>query len=62
MNVNDTEVVGMNFDIVVNDLIQFSSCEQLFVLMDGVLFADQICFLLRCLQYDALLVGCWERW
>ena len=62
MNANDTEAAGMNPDIVANDLTQLSSREQLSALMDGALPADQTRFLLRRLQHDAPLAGCWERW
>lgn len=62
MNANDTEAAGMNPDTVANDLTQLSSREQLSALMDGALPADQTRFLLRRLQHDAPLAGCWERW
>ena len=60
MNANDTS--GMNPDAIANDLTQLSSREQLSALMDGALPADQTRFLLRRLQHDAPLAGCWERW
>ena len=60
MNANDT--AGMNPDAIANDLTQLSSREQLSALMDGALPADQTRFLLRRLQHDAPLAGCWERW
>lgn len=44
------------------DLTQLSSREQLSALMDGALPEDQTRFLLRRLQHDAPLAGCWERW
>ena len=62
MNANDTEAAGMNPDTAANDLTQLSSREQLSALMDGALPADQTRFLLRRLQHDAPLAGCWERW
>lgn len=62
MNATDTEAAGMNPDTVANDLTQLSSREQLSALMDGALPADQTRFLLRRLQHDAPLAGCWERW
>lgn len=43
-------------------LTQLSSREQLSALMDGALPADETRFLLRRLQHDASLAGCWERW
>lgn len=49
-------------DIHSNDLTQLSSREQLSALMDGALPADQTRFLLRRLQHDDSLAGCWERW
>lgn len=45
-----------------NDLTQLCSREQLSALMDGALPEDQTRFLLRRLQHDAALAGCWERW
>lgn len=36
--------------------------QQLSALMDGELLADQARFLLRRLQHDHDLAGCWERW
>ncbi len=45
-----------------NDLTQLCSREQLSALMDGALPEDQTRFLLRRLQHDAGLAGCWERW
>lgn len=45
-----------------NDLTQLCSREQLSALMDGALPEDQTRFLLRRLQHDAVLAGCWERW
>lgn len=36
--------------------------QQLSALMDGDLPPDQARFLLRRLQHDAELTGCWERW
>lgn len=62
MNAKDIEAAGMNPDSVANDLTQLSSREQLSALMDGALPADQTRFLLRRLQHDAPLAGCWERW
>ncbi|HSX65013.1 MAG TPA: RseA family anti-sigma factor, partial [Pseudoxanthomonas sp.] len=35
---------------------------QLSALMDGALAPDQARFLLRRLQHDEELTGCWERW
>lgn len=49
-------------DHAANDLTQLSSREQLSALMDSALPADQARFLLRRLQHDAPLAGCWERW
>lgn len=45
-----------------NDLTQQRSREQLSALMDDALPEDQTRFLLRRLQHDAELAGCWERW
>lgn len=45
-----------------NDLTQLCSREQLSALMDGALPEDQTRFLLRRLQHDAVLAGCWGRW
>lgn len=45
-----------------NDLTQLCSREQLSALMDGALPEDQTRFLLRRLQHDAALAGCWGRW
>lgn len=36
--------------------------EQLSAMMDGALSADESRFLLRRMQHDAELAGCWERW
>ena len=36
--------------------------QQLSALMDGELLADEARFLLRRLQHDHDLAGCWERW
>jgi negative regulator of sigma E activity len=36
--------------------------EQLSAMMDGTLSADESRFLLRRMQHDAELAGCWERW
>jgi hypothetical protein len=57
MNVTD-----MNTDNAANDLTHLSSREQLSALMDSALPADQTRFLLRRLQHDDALAGCWERW
>jgi negative regulator of sigma E activity len=37
-------------------------CEQLSAMMDGTLSTDEGRFLLRRMQHDAELAGCWERW
>jgi negative regulator of sigma E activity len=52
----------MDTDRHTNDLTQLSSREQLSALMDGALSEDQTRFLLRRLQHDHELAGCWERW
>ena len=54
----------MNNDTTLHakDLTQLSSREQLSALMDGALPPDETRFLLRRLQHDAPLAGCWERW
>ena len=36
--------------------------ERLSAMMDGMLSADESRFLLRRMQHDAELAGCWERW
>lgn len=62
MNKTDANVMSMNTETAANDLTQLSSREQLSALMDGALPPDQTRFLLRRLQHDAPLAGCWERW
>jgi negative regulator of sigma E activity len=56
------KATDMNTDNAANDLTQLSSREQLSALMDNALPADQTRFLLRRLQHDEALAGCWERW
>jgi negative regulator of sigma E activity len=56
------KATDMNTDHAANDLTQLSSREQLSALMDSALPADQTRFLLRRLQHDDALAGCWERW
>lgn len=56
------KATDMNTDHAANDLTQLSSREQLSALMDSALPADQTRFLLRRLQHDEALAGCWERW
>lgn len=44
------------------DRMEIHYREQLCALMDGGLSPDEARFLLRRLQHDAELGGCWERW
>ncbi|CAN7289306.1 sigma-E factor negative regulatory protein [Pseudoxanthomonas sp. LjRoot168] len=44
------------------DKLDIHHRQQLSALMDGELIADEARFLLRRLQHDHELVGCWERW
>jgi negative regulator of sigma E activity len=37
-------------------------CRQLSAMMDGELSPDEAKFMLRRLEHDAALAGCWERW
>ncbi len=45
-----------------NDKLELHHRQQLSALMDGALVADEARFLLRRLQHDRELTGCWERW
>lgn len=44
------------------DKLDIHHRQQLSALMDGELLADEARFLLRRLQHDRDLAGCWERW
>lgn len=44
------------------DKLDIHHRQQLSALMDGELVADEARFLLRRLQHDQDLAGCWERW
>ncbi|WP_299341832.1 sigma-E factor negative regulatory protein [uncultured Pseudoxanthomonas sp.] len=44
------------------DKLDIHHRQQLSALMDGELIADEARFLLRRLQHDHELAGCWERW
>ncbi|MCC7250172.1 MAG: hypothetical protein IT473_16240 [Lysobacter sp.] len=49
-------------DLFAHDPQRDAHREQLSAMMDGMLSADESRFLLRRMQHDAELAGCWERW
>lgn len=52
----------MNEQNQASDKIDLHNRQQLSALMDGALAPDEARFLLRRLQHDGELSGCWERW
>lgn len=49
-------------DSIALDKLDVHHRQQLSALMDGALTADEARFLMRRLQHDGELAGCWERW
>ena len=49
-------------DSIATDKLDTHYRQQLSALMDGGLAADEARFLMRRLQHDRELTGCWERW
>lgn len=51
-----------DLDTLMRDKLDTHCREQLSAMLDGELAPDQARFLLRRLQHDHELAGCWERW
>ena len=51
-----------DLDTLMQDKLETHCRQQLSAMLDGTLAPDQARFLLRRLQHDHELAGCWERW
>jgi negative regulator of sigma E activity len=51
-----------DLDSLMQDKLEIHCRQQLSAMLDGALAPDQARFLLRRLQHDHELAGCWERW
>lgn len=51
-----------DLDALMQDKLELHCRQQLSAMLDGALAPDQARFLLRRLQHDHELAGCWERW
>ncbi len=51
-----------DLDALMQDKLEAHCRQQLSAMLDGTLAPDQARFLLRRLQHDHELAGCWERW
>ena len=61
-NANDKQVPGQQAPEQLGERILDHNRLQLSALMDGAVSPDEARFLLRRLQHDEELAGCWTRW
>lgn len=59
---NDSRTMSSSTEPSSHDPQRDAHRERLSAMMDGMLSADESRFLLRRMQHDAELAGCWERW
>ena len=59
---DSTEADSPELDALMQDKLEAHCRQQLSAMLDGSLAPDQARFLLRRLQHDHELAGCWERW